>query len=98
MATGQATDIRTEPPRRDYRSHKRQFDRFLHLTKWFIIHAALLLPALYFYVVAGEGIAGTAFLLLGLIALAYGVLTTGGIGRDVEAAIDSTGHPGRARR
>lgn len=91
-------DIQTEPPAMDYRSHQRQYERFLHLTKWFIIHAVFLMPALYFYIIAGQGVAGTIFLLIGLGALAYGIVTTGGIGRDIEAAVESTGHPGRVQR
>lgn len=99
MATSTTTDdVRTEPPAMDYGSHRRQYERFLHLTKWFLIHAALLAPALYFYIIAGQGLAGTVFLVLGLAALAYGIISTGGIGRDLEAAVESAGHPGREQR
>lgn len=99
MATNASTDdVRTEPPAMDYRSHERQYERFLHLTKWFIIHAVFLVPALYFYIIAGSGTAGTILLLAALAALAYGITSTGGIGRDIEAAVDSAGHPGRDPR
>jgi hypothetical protein len=82
----------------DYASHKRQFERFLHLLKWAVIHVLLILPMLYFYLVGHQPVLGTVFLLLGLGALGYGIVTTGSIGRDIEAAFDSAGHPGRAQR
>lgn len=82
----------------DYRSHQRQYGRFLHLIKWFVIHMALLLPALYFFLIGGQAVTGTAFLVLALVALGYGIISTPGVGRDLEAAIESAGHPGRARR
>ena len=56
MATSTTDDVRTEPPAMDYGSHQRQYERFLHLTKWFLIHAALLAPA---HALAG-GVAATA--------------------------------------
>lgn len=90
-------DIRNEPPAMDYRSHQRQYERFLHLTKWFVIHAVFLMPALYFFIIVGQGVAGTIFLLIALGTLAYGIISTGGIGKDIESAFENTRHPGEAR-
>ena len=89
-------DVRVEPPMLDYAAHKRQYNRFVHLLKWFIIHFALLLPALYFYIIAGDAMTGTVLLVLALGAFVYGILSIGSIRHDVEAAAVSaaeTAHP-----
>jgi hypothetical protein len=96
--TSIADDVRTEPPEMDYRSHRRQFERYLHLLKWFVIHMLLILPMLYFFLVGHQLVTGTMFLILALAALAYGVVSMGSIARDVEAGFESAGHPGSARR
>ena len=91
-------DIETLPPAMDYASHERQYRRFLHLLKWFVVHVALLLGAVYSYLVASQPVAGTLFLVLGLAALGYGIVTTSGIRQDIEAAVESAGHPGQVGR
>jgi len=89
MATiSQVSDIHEEPPAMDYASHVRQFNRFLHLLKWFVVHVALMLPALYFYIIGHQPVTGTIFLALGVAALGYGIISTSAIRHDVQAAID----------
>lgn len=81
-------DIETIPPAMDYAAHERQYNRFLHLTKWFVIHLVLLLPALYFFIVAGEAVAGVLFLALAAVALGYGVISTPAVARDLGRALE----------
>ena len=86
--TTEPADLRDEvPPMRAFASHQRQFDRFLHLTRWFAIHMLLLLLALYCFIVAGATVAGSLFLALSLAALGYGIYSTPQVARDVEAAV-----------
>lgn len=71
------------PPAMDYASHQRTFLRFLHLLKWFVVHMALLLAALYFFIVGGQAIAGSVFLILAVVALGYGITTLAAATRDL---------------
>lgn len=71
------------PPAMDYASHQRTFRRFIHLLKWFVVHMALLLPALYFFIIGGQAIAGTVFLILAVAALGYGIVTLAEATRDL---------------
>jgi hypothetical protein len=81
-------EIEEVPPAMDYSSHQRQFYRFVHLMKWFVIHMAFLLPALYFYLIGGEPVVGTVFLALAVGALGYGILSTPSIARDLGRALE----------
>lgn len=72
----------------DYASHKRQFDRFLHILKWFVIHALLMLAGLYYLVIEGEAVAGTLFVLLAVAVISYGIFTISSVARDVVRAVD----------
>jgi hypothetical protein len=72
------------PPAMDYASHERTYRRFMHLLKWFVIHLALLLPALYFFIIAGQGVVGTLFLGLALAALGYGVISVPEAAKDLK--------------
>jgi hypothetical protein len=76
------------PPAMDFASHERQYYRVVHLVKWFVVHALLLLPALFFMLVGGQPVTGTIFLALALGALGYGVLATPQIARDVDRALE----------
>lgn len=75
------------PPIREFASHKRQYHRFLHLTKWFVIHMAALLSALYFFIITGQSVPGSILLVLSIGALAYGIFSTPQVARDVGAAV-----------
>jgi hypothetical protein len=88
MATISPPDIHNEPPAMDYASHQRQFRRFLHLVKWAIIHFALLLPGLYFLIIGHQTITGMIFVALAVTGLAYGVVSTQGITRDVVDVVE----------
>lgn|SRR5690606_24512160 len=86
-------DIRTVPPAMDYRSHERQYKRFVHLTKWFVIHAVILLVALYAFLIAQEAITGTVLLALALAALGYGIFTTSAVREDIKTSIKGATDP-----
>lgn len=75
------------PPAMDYASHERTFRRFLHLLKWFVVHLALLIPALYFFIIAGQGVVGTVFLILAVVALGYGVISVPEAARDLGETV-----------
>ena len=66
--------------------HRATYERFLHLVKWFVIHMAVLLPALYFFIVAGQPAVGATLVALAVGLLAYGIITTRAITRDLGAA------------
>lgn len=91
--TARKVAVSDEPPVMDYPAHQRQYNRFLHLTKWFVIHLAVLVLALYFLIIAGQGIFGTVLLLIAIGLLGYGIMSTGAIRHDIEAAVESAGHP-----
>jgi hypothetical protein len=76
------------PPAMDYASHQRTFRRFIHLLKWFVVHLALLLPALYFLIVGGQPIIGTLFLILSAVALGYGIISTPEAARDIKQTFE----------
>lgn len=84
----EAAEADFDTPRRDFVSHVRQYNRFLHLLRWFIVHALLVLPALYFFLVGGNAIAGVIFLALAVGALGYGIISTPEVARDVGHAIE----------
>jgi hypothetical protein len=81
----QLSDI---PPAMDYASHVRQFHRFIHLVKWFVVHMAFLLAALYFFLIGGQPIIGTVLLAIAVGALGYGILSTPQIARDFGRALE----------
>jgi hypothetical protein len=81
-------DTADDTPRMDYASHQRQFDRFIHVLKWFVIHALIMLPGLYFLIVGGQPVVGTLFVILAVAALGYGIFTTSTVARDVRRAVD----------
>lgn len=91
-------DVRVEPPAMDYAAHKRQYNRFVHLLKWFIIHMALLLTALYCFIIIGEAMTGAFFLVLALAAFVYGILTVSSIRHDIEDTAASAMETGEAAR
>lgn len=86
----------TLPPAMDYDSHRRQYRRFLHLTKWFVIHALILLPSLYFFLVGNQPLTGGILLAAAIVALGYGIVSTSGIKEDVEETIESVTDPRRS--
>lgn len=59
----------------DFPHHVNTYNRFLHLTKWFVIHMAILVIALYFLIIQTNGVAGSLFLVLAVGALVYGILS-----------------------
>lgn len=86
--TRPAGEIRDIPPAMDYASHERTYRRFLHILRWVVAHMLLLLPALYFLVVGGQPLIGTMFLVLAIIALGWGVISTPEAARDLKQAFD----------
>lgn len=59
----------------DFQHHVNTYNRFLHLTKWFVIHMAILAVALYFLIIEANGVGGSLFLVLAVGALVYGILS-----------------------
>ncbi|HEV7346209.1 MAG TPA: aa3-type cytochrome c oxidase subunit IV [Devosia sp.] len=59
----------------DFQHHVNTYNRFLHLTKWFVIHLCVLLVSLYFFIIAANGIGGVVFLVLAIAALVYGIMS-----------------------
>jgi hypothetical protein len=76
------------PPQMDYPAHVATYNSFLSLIKWFSIHMCLIVPALYFFIIAG--MPGVGFALLGsaIALLIWGLLRTPKVNRDVSVAAD----------
>lgn len=79
-------------PWQDFPAHVRTYNGFLHLLKWFVVHLALLLPALFCFIVVGQPVAGAVLLVIAVVAFGYGVVSLPSAGRDIAAAMD----PGHA--
>jgi hypothetical protein len=79
------------PGQMDYQEHIKTYDRFLRLLKWFVLHMAVLLVALYFFIIDDNMGAGIALLLVSAAMLVYSVFTTANMRRDAESAIVHTG-------
>ncbi|MCD7058651.1 aa3-type cytochrome c oxidase subunit IV [Pelagibacterium xiamenense] len=67
--------------RQAYAEHERTYRGFLALSKWFVIHVALILIGLYFVTIQGMLYLGGMFWLLALALMGYGL---------VNAALRST--------
>lgn len=61
----------------EYAAHVGTYSRFKHVLLWFCIHAALILMGVYVLSVLNAPITGVLLLGLGVVALAYGVITAG---------------------
>ena len=59
-----------------YASRTRTFHGFLHMSKWFTIHSALILVGLYLWGVQAAEITGLSLVFLGVVTLVYGAGTT----------------------
>jgi len=77
-------------PRMDYPSHIKTYNRFLRLVKWFCIHMVFLMVALYCYIIAGQPILGSAWLLIGIALLLFGLTRNPNVRRDFEASVTNT--------
>jgi hypothetical protein len=69
-------------PQMDYPSHVRTYNRFLNAVKWFAIHIAFLAAALYFFIIAGNSIAGAVFLIIAVGLLIFGLGRNPGVRQD----------------
>lgn len=98
IVSPQDDDIVEEPrsSSMDYAAHERMFNAFISVGKWFVVHLAILLVALYFAVIAAQpGIA--LFLLLCSVALlVYGVLHRPSVRADVAKGLSAA--PAAAHR
>lgn len=90
-ASPRAEQEETLPPAMDYAMHRRTYERFLHVTKWFVIHLVAMLPALYFFIVGGQPLVGLALLAVAIGLLVYGIASTPSVARDLGTAF--TGVP-----
>jgi len=59
-----------------YASRRRTYRGFLHMTRWFVIHAALILFGLLLFRFQEGASGGFIFIAAGVAALAYGMGTT----------------------
>jgi hypothetical protein len=59
-----------------YVSRSRTYRGFLHMTRWFVIHAALILFGLLLFSFQEGASGGFIFIAAGVAALAYGMGTT----------------------
>lgn len=67
----------TEVAERLYASRRRTYRGFLHLTKWFVIHSALILLGLLLFRYQEGSSGGFILIAAGAVAMANGILTTG---------------------
>lgn len=72
----------------DYPAHVKTYNQFLGLVKWFCIHMCFLVPALYFFIVQGNALAGIVLLLAGIAVLIYGLSNHPKVSRDLDVAFD----------
>jgi len=72
----------------DYPAHVKTYNQFLRLVKWFCIHMCFLVPALYFFIVQGNALAGIVLLLAGIAVLIYGLSSHPKVARDLDVAFD----------
>lgn len=72
----------------DYPAHVKTYNQFLRLVKWFCIHMCFLVPALYFFIVQGNALAGIVLLLAGIAVLIYGLMSNPKVERDLDVAFD----------
>jgi hypothetical protein len=66
----------TRHPGPDFAEHERTFHGFMHLGRWFIAHLALLILGLYAMVFGGASVFGAFLVMLAVIALGYGIIST----------------------
>ena len=71
----------------DYAAHYLTYDRFLHLTKWVIIHFAILVVGLYLCIIAGQTTFGLILIALALVVLGFGISRMPKVKRDIEDAM-----------
>jgi hypothetical protein len=67
-------------------AHIATWNGFLSLTKWFIIHMALILVGLYFMVIAHNMGVGILFFVVSVCLLIYGVVKRPEVQEDLAAA------------
>jgi hypothetical protein len=72
----------------DYPAHIRTWNRFLHLSKWFVAHLVCVAIALYFFLVASIHLMGVVMLFVAACVLVYGVITTARIGPEPQGDLD----------
>lgn len=53
------------------------YNRFIHLTGWFIVHVPLLLLGLYAMTLGGSVWGGATLIVVAIAVLIYGVITSG---------------------
>lgn len=69
----------------EFVEHEKTYAGFLHLLKWFIIHLALDVVALYFLVIQASAGVGAVLLLVAFVALGYGIARTPSARRHAES-------------
>ncbi len=74
----------------DYPAHIRTYNRFLNLMKSVIAHFVFLLPALYFFIVGHNPVAGAVLAIIAVVVLLYGLFRNPAINRDFNAALDTS--------
>lgn len=59
-----------------YAARARTFHGFVHMTKWFAIHTAVILIGLFLWGIQGAEFIGMGLVFLGIATLVYGAATT----------------------
>lgn len=73
----------------DYPAHVRTYNRFINLLQSVIGHFVFLIPALYFFIIGHNVVAGTVLLVISVLVLLYGLFRNPAINRDFNQALDS---------
>ena len=71
----------------EFQAHIRTFNAMLSVAGWFIIHLAILLASLYFFIIADQPIVGTFGIFCAILLLIYGGLRRSSVRADVVKAI-----------
>lgn len=79
----------------DLASHILMYNRVLSVAKFFIIHLAIIVIGLYFFVIALNPTAGAIMFLISIVLLVYGFLRRRPIRDDIAAAMSGSPEPTR---
>ncbi len=80
-------DYAESMPDMDFASHVRTFNRVLATAKWFIIHLAIIIVALYFAVIQGSPVVGGVLILCSIALLVFGALRRSPIRDDMAEGL-----------
>ena len=70
----------------DFQAHVRTFNAVLSVAKWFLLHVAIILVSLYFFVIANQPLVGTLGIVSAIVLLIYGGLRRPSVRADLMKA------------